>query len=116
VGQPHAATRSVLKVSVVRRVFESLASGIALRAGVRLLVFVAGATGVSKISSMSVGLGSEILRFPLVALLQRLARIRPSHKNEFCAPAVQTTSAIAKQPSRRSASSWAALDFTPTAA
>ena len=42
-----------------------------------MLVFIAGATGVSKISSMSVGLGSEILRFPLVALLQRLARLRP---------------------------------------
>jgi hypothetical protein len=69
VGQPHAATRSVLMGSVFGSVFGSLAAGIALRAVVRLLAFVAEATGVSKISSMGVSLGAGFYVFPCLSRL-----------------------------------------------
>jgi hypothetical protein len=48
--------------------FRSLASGVALRAEVRLFGFVAGATGVFKISSMGRQFGGRNSTFPLARL------------------------------------------------
>jgi len=89
--------------SVFGSAFGMLASGIALRAAVRLLVFVAEATGVSKISSMGVSLGDGILRFPLFTSPQPLARLTPPLKQESRVHATQTASAIANQHGRGSA-------------
>ena len=89
--------------SVFGSAFGSLASGIALRAAVRLLVSIAEATGVSKISSIGVSLGDGILRFPLAHLTSAPgARLRPPLKQESCVHATQAASAIAKQHSRGS--------------
>jgi hypothetical protein len=74
--------------SVFGSAFGSPASGIVLRAAVCLFVFVAEATGVSKISSIGVSLGDRILRFPLLASPQPLARAlaRPSSKSPVSMP------------------------------
>jgi len=89
--------------SVFGSAFGTLASGIALRVAVRLLVFVAEATGVSKISSMGVSLGAE---FYVSLCSHRLSPSRALHrplKQESRVHATQTASAIANQHGRGSA-------------